>query len=384
MDTLAILDRLIAFDTVSRNPNRALIDWLAGLLADAGAEVMVIPDGSGHKANLFATIGPRDRGGVVLSGHTDVVPVEGQAWTKPPFRLTEEGGRLYGRGTADMKGFVASATAAALGAARRSLRTPLHLAFSHDEEVGCLGVHTMIDMLAAAPVRPCMCIVGEPTGMQVATGHKGKIGTRAVFSGREGHSALAPLAVNALHLGADFIGAVRAAQARIEATGRRDGDYDVPYTTLHVGRMAGGGPLNIVPNRCEVDYEVRNLAEDDPVAIMDGLADTARAIAAATGAPEAGVTFEEIMAYPGLGTPSDAGVIRFVQSLTGANGTIKVAFGTEGGLFDARLGVPTAICGPGSMMQGHKPDEYLTVEQLGLCDRMLARLVDRLETGLDG
>jgi acetylornithine deacetylase len=384
METLAILDRLIAFDTVSRNPNRDLIDWLAGLLRDAGAEVAVIPDASGQKANLYATIGPKDRGGVMLSGHTDVVPVDGQAWTVPPFALTARDGRLYGRGTADMKGFVASATAAALAAATRDLATPLHLAFSYDEEVGCLGVHSLIDMLAAAPVRPVMCIVGEPTGMQVASGHKGKIGTRAVFTGREGHSALAPLAVNALHLGADFIAAVRAAQAKIEAVGRRDGDYDVPYTTLHVGRMAGGGPLNIVPNRCEVDYEVRNLAEDDPVAIMDSLADTARAIAAATGAPEAGVTFSEIMNYPGLGTPADAGVIRFVQSLTGANGTIKVAFGTEGGLFDARLGVPTAICGPGSMMQGHKPDEYVTEEQLALCDRMLARLVDRLAAGMSG
>lgn len=382
MDTLAILDRLIAFDTVSRNPNRDLIDWLAGLLSEAGAEVGVIPDRSGQKANLYATVGPVDRGGVMLSGHTDVVPVDGQAWTKPPFALTRGSGRLYGRGTADMKGFVASATAAALAAAKRDLRTPLHLAFSHDEEVGCLGVHSLIEMLASAPVRPAMCIVGEPTGMAVAAGHKGKIGMRAVFTGREGHSALAPLAVNALHLGVDFVNCVRGLQARVEREGGRDGEYDVPYTTLHVGRMAGGGPLNIVPNRCEVDYEVRNLAEDDPVALMEELAASARDIAAATGAPEAGVSFEEIMNYPGLGTPADAGVIRFVQSLTGANGTIKVAFGTEGGLFDQRLGVPTAICGPGSMMQGHKPDEYVTEEQMALCDRTLGRLVDRLEAGI--
>ena len=380
--TIDILDRLLSFDSVSAKPNIELVQYLEGLLREAGAEVAIIRSADGHKANLFATIGPRDRGGVLLSGHTDVVPVEGQAWTVPPFALTRRDGRLYGRGAADMKGFVAAATAAALAAAQRDLATPLHLAFSHDEEVGCIGVHSLIDMLALAPFRPAMCIVGEPTGMSVATGHKGKIGRRAIFTGREGHSALAPLAVNALHMGADFINEVRALQKRVEETGNRDGDYDVPYTTLHVGRMAGGGPLNIVPNRCEVDYEVRNLAEDDPEALMEELAAKARALAAATGAPEAGVTFEEIMAYPGLGTPTDAGVVRFVQSLTGANGTIKVAFGTEGGLFHERLGIPTVICGPGSMMQGHKPDEYVSEDQMALCEAMLSRLTDRLEAGL--
>lgn len=381
MQTKEILARLIAFDTVSVRPNLPLIADVAEVLRGAGIDSTVIRSPDGHKANLYATVGPSDRGGVLLSGHTDVVPVDGQAWTRPPFALTQAEGRLYGRGTADMKGFVACALSAMISASKQELAVPLHLALSYDEEVGCLGVHSLIDMLAAAPFRPAMCIVGEPTSMQVATGHKGKIGMRAVFTGREGHSALAPLAVNALHMGADFINEVRHLQARIEATGHRDGDYDVPYTTLHVGRMAGGGPLNIVPNRCEVDYEVRNLSEDDPVEIMEELAAKARALAAATGAVEAGVSFEKIMEYPGLGTPTDADVVRFVQSLTGANGTIKVAFGTEGGLYDQRLGVPVVICGPGSMMQGHKPDEYVTVEQLGLCEAMLGRLVERLRTG---
>lgn len=382
METKEILARLIGFETISPMPNAPLIDWVAELLRDVGARVTVIPDATGYKANLFATLGPEGQGGVMLSGHTDVVPVAGQAWTKPPFALTEAEGRWYGRGTADMKGFVACAIKAMLSAARLELRTPLHLALSHDEEVGCIGVQSLIGMLKQAPVRPAMCIVGEPTGMAVATGHKGKIGMRAIFAGREGHSALAPLAVNALHMGADFVGVVRAMQADIVATGATDGDYDVPYTTLHVGRMSGGGPLNIVPNRCEVDYEVRNLAGDDAAALMGQLASRAEALAAATGAPEAGVTFEELMNYPGLGTPTDAEVVRFVKSLTGANGTIKVAFGTEGGLFDQRLGIPTVICGPGSMMQGHKPDEYVTCEQIGLCEAMLARLTGRLETGL--
>ncbi len=381
-DALSILDRLIAFDTVSHRPNLELILWVRDLLAERGIAAQVIPDATGTKANLYATIGPQDRGGVMLSGHTDVVPVEGQVWSRPPFQLSRGDGRLYGRGTADMKGFVACAVAAMLSAADRRLRTPLHLALSHDEEVGCLGVRSLIDLLAGAPVRPAMVIVGEPTAMQVATGHKGKIGMRASFHGREGHSALAPLALNALHMGAEFVQAVRAEQARIAAEGPRDGDYDVPYTTVHVGVMRGGTQVNIVPNLCTVDYEVRNLAEDDGQAIMDRLAAAARAICAATGDPSAAVTFEETMRYPGLGTAPSAAVVGFVKGLTGANGTIKVAFGTEGGLFDRELGLPTVICGPGSMAQGHKPDEYVSEEQFALCGRMLGRLVERLEAGI--
>ena len=385
MTTREILAQLVAFDTVSARPNRALIDWVQAVLAGAGIASQVIPDATGHKANLFASVG--QGAGVMLSGHTDVVPVDGQAWTHPPFALTEADGRYYGRGVCDMKGFVACSLsamlkAAALERAGQPLRTALHLALSHDEEVGCIGVGSLIDMLAVAPVRPLMCIVGEPTLMQVATGHKGKIGLRAAFTGREGHSALAPLALNALHLAVDFVGVVRAMQARIVADGTRDGDYDVPYTTLHVGRIAGGGPLNIVPNLCEVDYEVRNLAGDDPEALMADLAAAAARIVAATGAPEASVSFTDLMRYPGLGTAPDAGVVRFVQSLTGANATIKVAFGTEGGLFSARLGVPTVICGPGSMAQGHKPDEWVSVEQMTRCEAMLAALLGRLVAGV--
>ncbi|MBP9184108.1 MAG: M20/M25/M40 family metallo-hydrolase, partial [Fuscovulum sp.] len=238
--TRDILARLIAFDTVSSNPNRALIDWVAGLLAEAGIASRLVADAGGAKANLYASVGPAGGGGVMLSGHTDVVPVEGQAWTRPPFALTEEGGRFYGRGTADMKGFVACAIRALLLAARRDLAVPLHLALSYDEEIGCMGVRSLIEVLEAAPHRPRFCIVGEPTGMQVATGHKGKVALRATCTGREGHSALAPLALNALHLAADFIGVLRALQARVAAEGPFDGDYDVAYTTLHAGKMQGG------------------------------------------------------------------------------------------------------------------------------------------------
>jgi acetylornithine deacetylase len=382
METRAILERLIAFETVSAAPNRGLIDWARETLAAAGVEATLIPDATGAKANLYATIGPTDRPGVMLSGHTDVVPVDGQAWTRPPFRLTEADGRLYGRGAADMKGFVACALAAALAAARRELATPLHLALSYDEEVGCLGVRSLIELLARAPVRPALCIVGEPTGMAVATGHKGKRGLRATCRGREGHSALAPLALNALHLGCDLTAALRAMQARIAAEGRRDGDYDVPYTTVHVGRIEGGAALNIVPNRCVVDFEFRHLAEDDPEALVAEARAAAAAIVAATRDPDAGIEIAEFMSYPGLGTAPDAAVVGFVKGLTGGNATIKVAFGTEGGLFAERLGTPTVICGPGSMAQGHKPDEFVEVEQLARCEAMLARLIDRLEAGI--
>ena len=384
MQTADILARLIGFDTTSSKPNLALMDWVQELLAAAGITAQILPDASGGKANLYATIGPQDRPGVMLSGHTDVVPVDGQVWTRPPFVLTKAGGRYYGRGATDMKGFVASALAAALMAARRPLATPLHLALSYDEEVGCLGVASLIDMLAHAPHLPAMCIVGEPTGMQVATGHKGKIALRATCTGREGHSALAPMALNALHLGADFLGALRRLQDEVAASGLRDGDYDVPYTTLHVGKMQGGVQVNIVPNLCTLDFEIRNLAGDDPQALIDRLRLEADRITAPLKAafPEAAITIDRLWDYPGLGTPSSAPVVQFVKSLTGANGTMKVAFGTEGGLFSTRLGIPTVICGPGSMAQGHKPDEWVSVEQITRCDAMLAALLDRLEAGL--
>ena len=380
---LEIFERLIGFDTVSSNPNIGLMDYVADLLARAGIEPVLICDSSGGKANLYASVGPAGVGGVMLSGHTDVVPVEGQDWTVPAFALTAQDGRYYGRGAADMKGFVACAIAAMLDAGRRPLKVPLHLALSYDEEIGCMGVGSLIDMLALAPVRPRMCIVGEPTGMQVATGHKGKIALRATCVGREGHSALAPMALNALHLAVDFINVVRGIQVQLAQSGLRDGDYDVPYTTLHVGKLHGGLQVNIVPNRAVIDFEIRSLAGEDTDALIAELTAAAEAIVAPLRGefPEAAIVVERLWDYPGLGTPSDANVVNFVKSLTGANGTIKVAFGTEGGLFDARLGIPTVICGPGSMAQGHKPDEFVTVEQIAHCQAMLGALVDRLVVG---
>ena len=384
MNMRAIFDRLMAFDTVSSKPNIELMQFVQGLLHDAGIKALLIPDPSGHKANLFATVGPEGQGGVMLSGHTDVVPVEGQAWTKPPFALTETDGRYYGRGAADMKGFCAVAIATMLQAARRPLKTPLHLALSYDEEIGCMGVRSLVEMLEAAPVRPRFCIVGEPTGMQVATGHKGKVALRATCLGREGHSALAPLALNALHLAADFVQAVRALQADLAANGLKDGDYDVPYSTVHVGKLNGGVQVNIVPNTAVIDFEIRSVAGEDVDGLIARLRDSAEAIVAPLRAefPEAEIRIERLWDYPGLGTLSEAAVVNFVKGLTGANGTIKVAFGTEGGLFDARLGIPTVICGPGSMAQGHKPDEYVAVEQMARCEAMMAALLGQLEAGI--
>jgi acetylornithine deacetylase len=314
---------------------------------------------------------------VMLSGHTDVVPTEGQDWSVDPFRLTDRDGKLYGRGTADMKGFVACALNAVIAAADRPLARPLHLALSYDEEIGCVGVRSLLDMLATAPDRPDLCIVGEPTSLAVATGHKGKLAARAVCTGREVHSALAPQGVNAIHLAADFVQALRALQAELAEDGARDGEYDTPYSTVHVGTIRGGTALNIVPNRCEMAFEIRHLAEDDPEALLARLEAAADALTAET-EEGCGVAIEVVNRYPGLATPIASDAVAFVKSLTGANATHKVAFGTEGGLIDERLGVPTVICGPGSMAQGHKPDEFVTREQLEACDRMLAALVKRL------
>jgi acetylornithine deacetylase len=379
-----ILARLLAFDTVSAKPNMALMHYVQGVLAGAGIATTLIPDDTGQKANLFATVGPAGAG-VMLSGHTDVVPVDGQDWTKPPFAMTEADGRIYGRGACDMKGFVACAVAAMVEAAKRDLKTPLHLALSYDEEIGCMGVRSLIDMLEASPVRPLMCIVGEPTLMQVATGHKGKVALRATCTGREGHSALAPMALNALHLAADFIGVLRRVQADV-AQGAQDADFDVPYTTLHAGKMQGGVQVNIVPNHATVDWEIRSLAGTDVAGLIVRVQAAADALVAPLRAdfPEAAISVDRLWDYPGLDTPGDSSVVRFVKSLTGANGTVKVAFGTEGGLFAERLGVPTVICGPGSMAQGHKPDEWVAVEQLDRCQAMLGALLARLEAGVHG
>ncbi|MCW6508411.1 acetylornithine deacetylase [Lichenifustis flavocetrariae] len=379
MTTLELLDRLVAFPTVSRDPNRALIEFVRHYLAARGVQAELFEAEAGRKANLFATVGPADIPGILLSGHTDVVPVDGQPWTTDPFRLTLDDGRAFGRGTTDMKGFLAAALRLVDHAAQATLRTPIHLAFSHDEETGCVGVRPMLASLAARGLQPRLAIVGEPTSMRIATGHKGKIGARATCCGVAAHSALAPRALNAIHLACDFVAAVRTRQDDLAREGARDPDYDVPYSTLHVGRIAGGTALNIVPDRCTIDFEIRNIAEDDSEAILGGLMDAAAAISDRNrrAFPQADIRIEVFNRYPGLATPPDAEVVRFVEGLVDEPETSKVAFGTEGGLFTEQLGVPVVVCGPGSMDQGHKADEFIALDQLEACDRMMERLLKR-------
>lgn len=377
---LTLLDRLIAFPTVSRDGNIDLIRYVADLLTAEGIPSRLFPHESGDRASLFATIGPEGSGGVVLSGHTDVVPVEGQAWTSDPFRMIRRDDRLFGRGTADMKGFIACAIEAFVAAKSRALTRPLHLALSYDEEIGCVGVRPMLTELAAAGIRPEWVLIGEPTSMAVATGHKGKTGMKAICCGHAAHSALAPTGLNAIHLAADFLTEIRAMQADLEATGRRDPDYDVPYTTLHAGVIKGGTALNIVPDNCEMLFEIRNIAGDDPKKILDEFFERAGRIAgkARNQFPEADIRIEIFNEYPGLGTDTTGAVTKEAIALSGQSNRIKVAFGTEGGLFQEALQTTAIVCGPGSMDQGHKPDEFVSVPQLEACRTMLSQLTDRL------
>ncbi|AWJ94837.1 acetylornithine deacetylase (plasmid) [Azospirillum baldaniorum] len=378
--TLDILERLVAFPTVSRDSNLDLILWAKERLEAAGATTRLVPSEDGRKANLFASVGPADRPGVLLSGHTDVVPVDGQAWTSDPFRLTRRAGNLYGRGTADMKGFVAAAMALAQRASGRTLSQPLHLALSYDEEVGCLGVRRLIDMMAALPVRPRFCIVGEPTLMQVVTAHKGKTALRIDCRGVECHSSLAPQGMNAIHMACDMLTGLRRLQERVQTEGSRDADYDVPWTTIHAGVIQGGSALNIVPNHCRLDMEIRHLPQDPVEPLLDAVRAEAAAIEtrARSAFPAAAVEIAELSSYPSLDTDGDSEVVSFVKALTGGNSLGKISFGTEGGLFQQRLSLPTVVCGPGSIGEAHKPDEFIAEEQLAACDRMLDLLLTRL------
>ena len=384
MDSLGILDRLVGFPTVSLRPNRGLMQFVSEYLASFGVASRLVSRLPDERTNLFATIGPAECRGVMLSGHTDVVPADQQGWSVDPFKLTRNGQLLFGRGTADMKGFVACALAAAARAAGRRLASPLHLALSYDEEIGCIGVRDLIPAIASSACRPAFCIVGEPTSMAVATGHKGKTAYRAVARGVAGHSALAPLAVNAIHLGTELVSVLRQKQRGLVEQGRSDAGYTVPCTTLHVGKICGGTQLNIVPDRCTLDFEIRNLPGDDPDAIIQDVDDLVRRrIAPVCGAHAGcGISYTTEFGYPGLETPANSEVVQFVRALAETGGLSRVDFGTEGGLFSEHLDVPTVVCGPGSMEQGHKPDEYIAVDQIRRCDRMMDSLLDVLESGI--
>lgn len=380
MSSRALLEKLIGFATVSRESNLAMIEFIRDYLAAHDVQSELFYNDERTKASLFATIGPRDRGGIALSGHTDVVPVDGQAWTVDPFRLVEKDGRLFGRGTADMKGFLASVLAAVPSFVERNLKMPVHLAFSYDEEVGCLGVRPMLEQLALREHKPVLCLIGEPTLLKPVLGHKGKLAMRCCVKGAACHSAYAPYGVNAIQYAARLINHLDEIGEELAQPAYRDERFDPPYSTVQTGVIKGGRALNIVPAECEFDFEVRALPGFDASQVAERLQSYAeaqllpkmRAVKADTD-----ISMRSLSAYPGLATSPDSEAARLLALLCGSTEFGTVAFGTEGGLFE-QAGIPTVVCGPGSMDQGHKPDEYITSEQLRECDAMLLRLADHL------
>lgn len=376
-DSIDMLRRLVAFDTTSRDSNLALIDWVRSYLAELGVSARLVHDETGTKANLFATLGPADRPGIVLSGHTDVVPVDDQDWTGDPFTLAERDGRLFGRGTCDMKGFLAVCLAHVPAFLAADLAWPVHLAFSYDEEVGCLGVRRLLADLADQGLRPRGCVVGEPTGMRVITAHKGKVSFEVHVRGREGHSSRPRQAVNAVEYAARLIAFITDMATRLTD---RDPAFEPPVTTSHVGMIRGGVALNIVPRDCHFAFEFRTLPEVDGQALVDAVAAHAHSVLLPEMRqvwPGADITFTPLGGIPGLDTDPAADIVRLAQAASGANTTGKVAYGTEAGLFD-RAGIPTVICGPGEIDQAHAADEFVSVDQIRACDAFMTRLIDRL------
>lgn len=373
-----VLACLVGHDTTSRNSNLALVEWVEAHLDAHGVPHFRVPNGDGTKANLFATIGPADAPGVILSGHTDVVPVDGQDWSSDPFSLTRRGERLHGRGAADMKGFLACCLARVPAMVAANLRRPIHLAMSFDEEVGCLGVVPLVEELARRDLPLEACFVGEPTGMGVVTAHKAKRSLRATFRGLACHSSLAPQGVNAVSHAAQLVAKIDAMGRRL-ATGPSDPLYDTPVTTAHVGLFSGGEALNIVPAHAGVTFEFRVLPGEDPDALVREveafLHGEIEPVMQARD-PHCGVDLEVLAAFPGLDTPPDAPVATLAKRLSGRKDHAKVAFGTEGGRFAEGLGVPTVVVGPGHIAQAHKPDEFVEIAQLRACEGFLDRLID--------
>jgi len=377
--SIEMIRKLIAFDTTSRDSNLALIDFVRGYLAEYGIESELFHDSDRRKANLYATLGPKDRGGVMLSGHTDVVPVDGQEWSSNPFEVTERSGKLYGRGTSDMKSFVAVALAMVPEFLARGLKTPIHLALSYDEEVGCVGVRSMIDAVAKRPVRPAFCIVGEPSLMKPVIAHKGKISVACHVRGLESHSALTHLGVNAVETAAEVIAYLKSMARKRRDHGPFDRQFSPPYTTIHTGTVHGGTALNIVPKDCEFVFEFRTLPGDPAEPLLDevqrfaaGLVPEMQAVS-----PEAGISFEMLTSTAGLSEEPDSEVAELARALSGANSVGKVSFGTEAGLFQ-EAGIPTIVCGPGSIDQAHRPDEFIAIDQVRQCEAFLRRLIDRV------
>jgi len=359
---IVLLRDLVAFDTTSRNSNLDLINWVAPLLEKSGARIRMTYDETRTKANVLASFGPDVPGGIVLSAHTDVVPVDGQDWTSPPFELREREGRLYGRGSCDMKGFVACCLAAVPSWSKARLNRPIHLALTYDEEVGCFGVPRLIEDLIANTAKPAIAIVGEPTNMMVADHHRGYLGFRTTFRGRAVHSSDPSKGVSAISAAAHFVRLVEALKAQ-----SADGTTS---TTFNIGRISGGSSINIVPSHCEIMWEIRPAADAD-LAVLEK---TAEKLMADSATAEFIPHTEDIIAIPPLrpefGNPASAVAQKFGANLANAG----LPFGTEAGFFQG-AGIPTIICGPGSIEQAHQPDEWISVDQLEKGCRFIDQVV---------
>ncbi len=376
-----MLARLVAHRTVSSDSNLVLIDDVRNYLASYGVPVRLVPNEDGTKANLVATLGPAVAGGVVLSGHTDVVPVEGQPWSSDPFALVEREGKLFGRGSSDMKGFIACALAAVPALSRAKLHRPLHLCLSYDEEVGCFGAPHAIALFGRELPAASMCIVGEPTMMRVVVAHKGSWVNRVSIVGREAHSSAPHLGANAIVYMGRFLAFLDALQAELRAQGAAGAvpgaEFDPPWTTLGVGVIHGGTAANIVARECALTWEFRALPGVDGDAINARAAVKIAELDAAIKreAPEASVTMTRYASIPPLKPEPDGPAVKLAMALTGANKTEAVAFGTEAGQFQ-QAGISTVICGPGDIAVAHKTDEFTTRDQLAQCDAFIAKLAD--------
>jgi len=375
MTTTEMLEKLIAFDTTSDLSNLPIIDFIEHYLSERGIEGRRLYSPEGDKANLWATLGPDEPGGVVVSSHTDCVPVEGQPWTTDPFTLTEEGDRLVGRGTSDMKSFIASTLIAVDGWLATGLSRPIHLAFSHDEETGGSGARPLVADMAAAGLRPQYTVVGEPSSMQVVTAHKGIETFEATVTGTEAHSSLAPQAVNAVEYAARFVTALSDLAREKEKNGPFDHDFDLPHTTVHTGIIRGGTALNIVPRNCEIEFEYRILPGESVEAMRAEFHRIAQSVMEQMpDLGDVGIVLRDRSGFPALNTPDESPAVAKVAALTPIEGTGKVAYGTEAGLFAEALHAPSIVCGPGSIAQAHKPNEWVAKQQLDICDDFMVAL----------
>jgi acetylornithine deacetylase len=379
-----MIERLIAFNTVSRDSNLGLIEYVRDYLQGLGARIRLTYDATGRKANLFATLGDSTLPGLVLSGHTDVVPVDGQDWHSDPFQAIERDGRLYARGSADMKGFLGIALAqapkflAALNAGR--LAAPLHYALSYDEEVGCIGVRGLIRDLQEQNIRPAGCVVGEPTSMQPIIAHKGMNRFRCSVRGREAHSSHVTFGVNAIEYAARLVVFVRALADRLAQSEQRDYGFLVPYTTLSTGLIRGGIASNVIPKHCEFSFDMRTLPNASAEALFQEIRGQAESLAREMQAvdPNSGIDLSWENHTQGLAASEADAIVQWTMKLAGARTVGKVSYGTEAGLFQ-QMGMPTVICGPGDIAEAHRPDEYVALEQLAQCEAFMERI---LESGL--